>query len=95
MSKLYDDPIEVVVGGLDGAPRRFRWRGGAYAVDQQVASWCVARDRNRPAPGRTRGVADAEIFRVVARRTSAANDARAVYDLACADGAWRLIRLWD
>lgn len=93
MTKRYDEPIEVEVGGrLGGEPVAFRWRGRRYAVKRLLKYWREAGQGWDP--GRRR---DHECFRVEAEGGT--------YDLRfdrlvgraphAGKQSWRLLRVWD
>lgn len=93
MTKRYDEPIEVEVGGsLGGEPVAFRWRGRRYAVKRLLKYWREAGQGWDPSRRR-----DHECFRVEAE--GGTYDLR--FDRLTGRGrhagkqSWRLLRVWD
>ena len=95
MTKRYDEPIEVELGGPPGAlgPLAFSWRGRRYAVQHLLKYWREAGEGWDPRRAR-----DHECFRVEAR----SGDQAGVYDLRYdrrppvePNPQWRLARVWD
>ena len=88
MTKRYDDPIEVEVGGDLAGPVAFRWRGRRYAIDRLLKYWREAGEGWDPKHAK-----DHECFRVEAEGGT--------YDLLLDRLAgrqkppWRLKRVWD
>ena len=88
MTKRYDDPIEVELGGVLGAPLAFKWRGRRYPINRLLKYWREAGEAWDA--GRAK---DRECFRVEA--------AGGTYDLRLdrlagrEKSRWRIARVWD
>ncbi|MGI8427609.1 MAG: DUF6504 family protein [Actinomycetota bacterium] len=91
LTKRYDEPIEVEVGGRLGAePVAFCWRGRRYSVNRLIKYWREAGQNWDPEKSK-----DHECFRVEAEGGT--------YDLrfdrsgrgAASPVRWRLSRIWD
>ncbi len=88
MTKRYDDPIEVELGGALGAPLAFSWRGRRYSINRLLKYWREAGEAWDAERSK-----DRECFRVEAEGGT--------YDLLLDRLAgrqtppWRLKRIWD
>jgi len=86
VTKRYDDPIEVDLGGhLGTEPIAFSWRGRRYSVHRLIKYWREAMGAWDPDRFK-----DDEFFRVEA--DGGTYDLR---HLLAGASSWRLSRVWD
>ncbi|MQA86915.1 MAG: nucleotidyltransferase [Streptosporangiales bacterium] len=91
MSRVYGEPVDVVVSG--GRPVRFVWRGQLYVVRRVLEHWVTTREWRRRVDREAEGPTERRFWRIEA----VTGDQVGVYELRLdtATGRWLLSRAWD